>query len=81
MIQLSRHISTILAQIRYVTRHAASADCRADNLETIKAMRDIVAEMRAAADSIETIAQRYEAVCRERIERNAALYSSNPEGN
>jgi hypothetical protein len=74
MIELSRHVSTICAQITFVARHAVSSGYRAEDAQTIAAMREIAATLRSSADLFERQCQQREASAQSRTERNAMLY-------
>ena len=56
MIDLARHVSVILKQIRFVARHAV-CETRSEDSQSIAAMRQIVAELRRSASAIETEAK------------------------
>jgi hypothetical protein len=72
VIDLARHISVILKQIRFVARHAVYGT-RSEDSQSIAAMRQIVVELRRSASAIETEAKRREASARDRAARNAIL--------
>ena len=72
MIDLARHVSVILKQIRFVARHAV-CETRSEDSQSIAAMRQIVAELRLSASAIETEARRREASAQSRAARNAIL--------
>ncbi|MGX9426273.1 MULTISPECIES: hypothetical protein [Bradyrhizobium] len=72
MIDLARHVSLILKQIRFVARHAVSGT-RSEDSQSIAAMRQIVAEFRRSASAIEIEAKRREESARDRAVRNAIL--------
>jgi hypothetical protein len=79
MIDLARHVSLILKQIRFVARHAVSGT-RSDDTQSIAAIRQIAAELRRSASAIETEAKRREECARARAERNAILMREREEG-
>jgi hypothetical protein len=72
MIDLARHVSVILKQIRFVARHAV-CETRSEDSQSIAAMRQIVAELRRSASAIETEARRRDASAQSRAARNAIL--------
>jgi hypothetical protein len=49
MIELSRRVTTICTEINYVVRHAATSGYRAEDVQTIAAMREIAATLRSSA--------------------------------
>jgi len=71
-IDLARHISLILKQIRFVVRHAVCGT-RSDDAESIAAIRQIAVELRRSAYAVEAEAKRREECARARAERNAIL--------
>jgi hypothetical protein len=79
MIDLARHVSVILKQIRLVARHAVGGT-RSDDAQSIAAIRQIAAELRRSANAIETEAKRREECARARLERNAILMRDREEG-
>jgi hypothetical protein len=72
MIDLARHVSVILKQIRFVSRHAVCGT-RSEDSQSIAAMRQIVAELRRSAAAIEKEAKRREESAKNRAARNAIL--------
>ena len=72
MIDLARHVSVILKQIRFVARHAVCGT-RSDDAQSIAAIRQIAVELRRSAYSVEAEAKRREASACARAERNAIL--------
>ena len=72
MIDLGRHVSVILKQIRFVARHAVCGT-RSEDSQSIAAMRQIVAALRRSAYAVEAEAKRREASARDRAARNAIL--------
>ena len=73
MIDLARHVSVILKQIRFVARRAVCG-MRSEDSKSIAAMRQIVAELRRSAGTIAADAKRREESARARADRNAILY-------
>ncbi|SIN88750.1 hypothetical protein SAMN05443247_00471 [Bradyrhizobium erythrophlei] len=71
-IDLARHVSLILRQIRFVVRHAVSGT-RSDDAQSIAAIRQIAVELRRSAYTVEAEAKRREECARGRAERNAIL--------
>jgi hypothetical protein len=69
---IARHVSLILKQIRFVTRHAVFVT-RSDDAQSIAAIRQIAIELRRSAYAVEAEAKRREASARARAERNAIL--------
>jgi hypothetical protein len=72
MIDLARHVSLILKQIRFVTRHAVCGT-GSDDTQSIAAIRQIAVELRRSAYAVEAEAKRREASARDRAARNAIL--------
>jgi hypothetical protein len=72
VIDLARHISIILKQIRFVARHAVCGT-RSDDAQSIAALHQIVVELRRSAYVVEAEAKRREASACARAERNAIL--------
>ena len=72
MIDLARHVSVILKQIRFVARHAVCGT-RSDDAQSIAAIRQIAVELRRSAYAVEAEAKRREASARDRAARNAIL--------
>ena len=68
MIDLARHASVILKQIRFVARHAV-CEMRSEDSQSIAAIRQIGAELRRSASAIETEARRREASAQSRAAR------------
>lgn len=79
MIDLARHVSVILKQIRLVARHAVGGT-RSDDTQSIAAIRQISAELRRSAYAVEAEAKRREASARDRAARNAILYRERDPG-
>ena len=79
MIDLARHVSVILKQIRLVARHAVDGT-RSEDVQSIAAMREIAAELRRSANAVESEAKRREECARARLERNAILMRDREEG-
>jgi hypothetical protein len=72
VIDLARHVSVILKQIRFVARHAVCGT-RSDDAQSIAAIRQIAVELRRSAYAVEAEAKRREASARDRAVRNAIL--------
>jgi hypothetical protein len=72
VIDLARHVSLILKQIRFVARHAV-CETRSEDSHSIAAMRQIVVELRRSAAATEKEAKRREASAQSRAARNAIL--------
>jgi hypothetical protein len=72
MIELARHVSPILKQIRFVARHAVCGT-RSEDGQSIAAMRQSAAELRRSAGTIAAEAKRREASAQSRAARNAIL--------
>jgi hypothetical protein len=72
VIDLARHVSVILKQIRFVARHAVCGT-RSDDAQSIAAIRQIAVELRRSAYAVEAEAKRREASARDRAARNAIL--------
>ncbi|WP_439400333.1 hypothetical protein ACRQ5Q_43070 (plasmid) [Bradyrhizobium sp. PMVTL-01] len=71
-IDLARHVSLILKQIRFVVRHAVCGT-KSDDAKSIAAIRQIAVELRRSAYAVEVEAKRREECARARAERNAIL--------
>jgi len=79
MIDLARHASVILKQIRFVARHSV-CEMRSEDGQSIAAMRQIAAELRRSAGTIAAEAKHKEESARAHADRNAILYQERGSG-